>query len=284
MMDDSSKIWRLYTEAQSADNNPEDETPTWPDIGDIDKDFEKHSSNFPHGHAYPNRKLSYDKVVELNSIYGVSETNVEEFSRKHLRSVYTYVKKHMPWLSLYDTETGYYGPDKLDDYIKEESSSALTALIDAINRRTKTFEHWAHVTDAEMETLKSESWRVEARQKALAILKKYPDAVDQIEKFKQYEQFLNQEDPNNPEYESNYPLYVTLYDLSRHLGGSEEGGWWYDSYDMVNGFRVKSYAEAEKAAKILYNSIPRADLDGQPIICLEYKKGSRVTTERPDYE
>lgn len=190
----------------------------------------------------------------------------------------------MPWLSLYDTETGYYGPDKLDDYIKEESSSALTALIDAINRRTKTFKHWAHVTDAEMETLKSESWRVEARQKALAILKKYPDAVDQIEKFEQYEQFLNQEDPNNPEYESNYPLYVTLYDLSRHLGGSEEGGWWYDSYDMVNGFRVKSYAEAEKAAKILYNSIPRADLDGQPIICLEYKKGSRVTTERPTYE
>lgn len=278
------KNFKKFFKLNIEDTEPEDETPTWSDTSDVDKDFERGSSNFPHGAAYPNRKLSYDKVVELNSIYGVSETNVEEFSKKHLKAVYYYAKKHMPWLELYDTETGYYGPDKLDDYIKEESSSALTALIDVINRRTKTFKYWALVTDTEMENLKSESWRVEARQKSLDILKKYPDAIAQIEKFNQYEHFLNDEDPYNPEYELNYPLYVSLYDISRKLGGSEEGGWWYDSYDNINSYKVNNFQEAEKAAKHLYNSIGRADLDGQPTICLEKTPGSRVSTKIPTYE
>jgi hypothetical protein len=28
-------------------------------------------------------------------------------------------------------------------------------------------------------------------------------------------------------------FYVNVYDLSRHYGGPEEGGWWYDAGDVI---------------------------------------------------
>lgn len=36
--------------------------------------------------------------------------------------------------------------------------------------------------------------------------------------------------------------YCSIYEVTRHYGGSEEGGWWYDWYDAVATFVVpKAY-------------------------------------------
>ena len=275
-MQNFKNFYNFFTE----DNDkPDDETPTWPDIGDVDKDFERGESNFPHGLAYPNRKVQYDKVVSLDSIYGTPQEKKGEYSIKHTKTLYDYVHQHLPWV-----EQEYNSSESLADIAKYPSEYSYQELNAAVDRRISTFTHWLQADPKRIFAPGTETWWHDAYKKAHDVHQKYPDAESQIEKFHQATAFFYGEDPENPENENNYPLYVTLYDISRHLGGSEEGGWWYDSYDVINGFMVNSYAEAEKAAKMLYNFIPRADLDGQPFICLEYIKGSQVNKEAPHYE
>jgi hypothetical protein len=89
------------------------------------------------------------------------------------------------------------------------------------------------------------------------------------------------DDDSNVEDQSNYPLFVTLYDTARNLGGHEEGGWWYNVTTKVKSFMVISYQQAEKAAKVLYNEINQGDLDGKPTIRLERKPGIMDNSKQP---
>lgn len=106
-----------------------------------------------------------------------------------------------------------------------------------------------------------------------------------LAKIIEYENHLNQNKyfQDNPDDQRNYPLFVTLYDLTRLPGGHEEGGWWYDHYTVVDSVKVNSYKEAEATAKKFYSQIGQADMDGQPIIHLERKSGSQANKTPPTY-
>lgn len=41
-------------------------------------------------------------------------------------------------------------------------------------------------------------------------------------------------------------IYVNAYIVSRHYGGPEEGGWWYDVGEPLSSMLVGSEAEAER--------------------------------------
>lgn len=87
-------------------------------------------------------------------------------------------------------------------------------------------------------------------------------------------------DPTNA---GSYPLFVTLYDVTRRMGGHEEGGWWYDSYDQIKSIKVNNYKEGRKAAVALLHSISNADLNGKPLIILEKEEGHLSKREPPSY-
>jgi len=262
-------------ESKSSDNNPDKNSP---DYGDIDKDFESGETNFPHGAGYPNIKNNYDKVVDIQSIYGVAEEDVRKFSLTHAKALYEYVNKYLPFLSHYNQPN-----DKLSDYLDPENPYVLDSLTDYINRKLKIFTYWSKMTPQELEPLKSEAWREGEYIKAHKIAKQYPNAYEQIEKLERYIDYIDSESPHNSQYKPNYPLFVTLYDTVRALGGSEEGGWWYDNNQVVKSIKVDSYEQADRVARQLVNNLNSADLDGQAHICLEKEPGSRTTTEKPSY-
>lgn len=41
--------------------------------------------------------------------------------------------------------------------------------------------------------------------------------------------------------------WVHKYEVRQEYGGAEEGGWWYDSGDPVEGWEVKGYSVEEEA-------------------------------------
>jgi len=262
---------RLYYKLLEDNSNDEtpDENPTWPDSGDVDKDFEKHSTNFPHGLGHPNINKNYRKVVFIDSIEGVPEEETEKFQKEHAKTTEEYAKKYLNFLNL----------DFLDN--KPEGHYERHDIIaDRIRNKIDFFKHWA--TAAMPNT--QERWHKEEYEKAHHILKEHPDAFNQIEKFYQYVYLVNLDAPDNVENESNYPLFVSLYDRTRQLGGNEEGGWWYDNDQLIKSIKVQSFDQAEKVARQLYNSMQGADLDGQPYICLEKREGSREMHDKPYYE
>ena len=61
-----------------------------------------------------------------------------------------------------------------------------------------------------------------------------------------------------PQDDSQLPIYVNAYSVSRHYGGPEEGGWWYDvgeplaSVPMAHDATVEDTdAEKERIAQLL---------------------------------
>ena len=77
------------------------------------------------------------------------------------------------------------------------------------------------------------------------------------------------------------PFFVSTYEVARAFGGPEEGGWWYNVTTKVKSFKVTSYQQAEKAAKVLYNEINQGDLDGKPTIRLERQAGIMDNSKQP---
>lgn len=41
--------------------------------------------------------------------------------------------------------------------------------------------------------------------------------------------------------------YVNVYEVTRHYGGSEEGGWWYNRYSPLASVPFSSEEEARKS-------------------------------------
>lgn len=267
--------------------NADDETPNWPDFGDIDKDFEMGQTNFPFGQGYPNASKKYAKVVYIDSIQGVDEKAEQEHSQKYTKQLAEYALKHLPWLTEYDSRDPYYGDNVLQKFTYPNNNFTLSSLKDTLRHRIDTFKYWAHKSVEDTKQIPGqhrETWWDEARQKAQNIVQTNPDVFNQIQKLEEYFNYIEDESPFNAQYEGNYPLYVTLYDITRSLGGYEEGGWWYDDYDTIESFRVQNYEQAEKAAKLLYNKSASADLNGQPYITLEREPGKLSQAEPPRYE
>jgi hypothetical protein len=251
------KLKPLLTEEES------DENPTWPDIGDVDKDFEKGETNFPHGHGHPNVNSKYDKVVQLNSIYGVDEATMQKYNNVYSQKIKAYVNQHLPWIKHYFKE---------DNYAEQNE---VWGVESAVRRVIDNFKHWAYETEDNITRPGAERWWYEMFKRAQAIIVANPTVMKEIENYEKFLEFVDDESPENPDNQKNYPLHVSLYDVTRALGGHEEGGWWYDNPEMIKTVKVTNLAQAEKAAKALYNEISQADLDGQPHICLEKTPGAR---------
>jgi hypothetical protein len=252
------------------ESDDEDENPTWPDVGDVDKDFEPGKTNFPHGSGYPNSNKYYDKVVNLNSVYGVDDADMHKYNTGYAPKVIQYVNQHLPWVK------GYFREDNYSDYTE------VSGVMSGVERVVSNFRYWVAEKEENVTRPGAEKWWLDMYKKAQRIVQEFPDVIQDLEKYYKFLEFINDESPENVENQKNYPLHVTLYDVTRALGGREEGGWWYDDNQMVKTFKVTSYPQAEKAAKLLYNEIQKADLDGQPRIVLEKKPGGE-NKDAPNY-
>lgn len=58
-------------------------------------------------------------------------------------------------------------------------------------------------------------------------------------------------DPAQPLGEPSTIWYVNAYEVSRHYGGAEEGGWWYDAGTPLASIPVRTEGEAHEAAERL---------------------------------
>ena len=80
-----------------------------------------------------------------------------------------------------------------------------------------------------------------------------------------------------------YPSYVSAYDVTRELGGHEEGGWWYDNKTHRMSIRVKNRREALKAAIMLFKMF-RGESNGLIEIYAERNaKGIEKAQKTPEY-
>lgn len=118
------------------------------------------------------------------------------------------------------------------------------------------------------------------------------------------------------------PIYVSLYEIERCYGGPEEGGWWYDSYQLISTKKFFDEEEAHKFQEFLEKDVEESgandeDLsssrgfdqypdpsNGDPmydhsdndipvgfsglasnqVVVIEKVAGERETNERPHYE
>ncbi len=84
--------------------------------------------------------------------------------------------------------------------------------------------------------------------------------------------------------------YVNVYSVNRYEGGSEEGGWWYDSLDYIHhSIPCRNYAIADFVFKALRAKYPETKdrfsaRGGTDIVVYMSNDKAKVTTERPYYE
>jgi hypothetical protein len=90
--------------------------------------------------------------------------------------------------------------------------------------------------------------------------------------------FATYNNPSDVESIENYPLFVSLYDVTKIFMGHQEGGYFPKKYDLINSYQAKNPKQAQNIVKFLLNSIKKLDLDGRPIIHFEKEKGSQEKT------
>ena len=108
--------------------------------------------------------------------------------------------------------------------------------------------------------------------------------------------------------------FVSVYEVSRAYGGAEEGGWWYDVYELIDTKPVVTRQAAESVKTFLidkykdhnketgpldsskgFENLPEGTEDyqiptgysgdsSQVIVLLEDTPGENTTTEKPHYE
>lgn len=88
-------------------------------------------------------------------------------------------------------------------------------------------------------------------------------------------------------------VYISIYRVSRHYGGPEEGGWWYDWYTHVKTLprRVKAH-RVEQVKKRLAKMFPidrptrryRVNGGADWVMCVETFPGECKSRRRPHYE
>lgn len=95
--------------------------------------------------------------------------------------------------------------------------------------------------------------------------------------------------------------YITAYAVTRHFGGPEEGGWWYNWYRVLETIRIpKAYqhmsnkravnavARREKALQLKLDHINEGNIyhvNGGVMLstCIESVRHENETTERPHF-
>lgn len=200
--------------------------------------IEPGETGMPRGQGYPNAKYDIDKVIYLGYINGVTREQIRQYDEKYARQLKDFIKTKTPWLVPYE---GY-----SYDYLSTVSD-INNFVVNAGNR----FRYWLD-SDLSLDVFRDNpELDKERKQKILDIVEMYPDAVAQLDKLQEYLSYVEKDNPENPETQSNYPLFVSLYDRTRSLGGHEEGGWWYDVDKLVESKKVNDFKQAENAARYL---------------------------------
>lgn len=87
------------------------------------------------------------------------------------------------------------------------------------------------------------------------------------------------------------PRYLSVYEVTRHYGGPEEGGWWYNLYDLVTTVHVPPHEDLEEVRDQLqakYGDLAQGDiysvLGGVAVsVVVESTPGEHQSTGRPTY-
>lgn len=86
--------------------------------------------------------------------------------------------------------------------------------------------------------------------------------------------------------------YVTAYEVTRHYGGPEEGGWWFNHYEVLATIPVKGYDHARKSMDALkegFFHLQHGDIHSMAggveirVLC-ESEKAQYETRQWPVYE
>ena len=88
------------------------------------------------------------------------------------------------------------------------------------------------------------------------------------------------------------PRFVSVYCVTRHYGGPEEGGWWYNRYDLETSLPIAwkgpSADECELFLRRVYGdgegNIYSVSGGHQYEYVREYERGQHQTKGRPHYE
>ena len=86
-------------------------------------------------------------------------------------------------------------------------------------------------------------------------------------------------------------VFVTAYEVTRHSGGPEEGGWWYNWLDKIESVPIHRHDADEVAVtlKTKYQNRVEGDiysvLGGVEVhVLTENEAGENQSKERPHYE
>lgn len=225
---------------------------------DLEPGMKIGSTNFPHGFGYPNYKPKHndDKDFEesayLTHIIDIPYQHNEQDNKKRTGVLYKYIKTKQP--EFYN---------KFQSYIDRmfatynNYTDIHSWFIGFINLAKKEPSH---------KNVPNEFKNIEVTQQDLETAIKINDVYSQL-----YQLIHHRDDPQN---ELNYPLNVSLYDITRAFGGYEEGGWYYDKFELVESIEIHNPNQLLPTAEKLYGHISRA-LDGKPYICIEKEKGSQ---------
>lgn len=280
-------------EAQNKyDETPEPEHGDYREFSDADPDFELGKTNFPHGDGYPNSHMfkDYDKVVRIDSISDDDHSEEHQTRRKDYgasvkKHVMHLIKTKYAWLVEWIAKTIGRSVDWVFNDNSADDADYENSVYDILRDFEQDIRYWQQYDENYIKQNEKDNphWR-RRWDRMKAVMKAHPDALDAVGELYKLLEFLYDESPESIHNEANYPLYVTLYDVTRAFGGHHEGGWWYDYNDKIQSYKVKDHAQAEKAAKALFNSIGGADMDGKPLIVLERQPGSLTNNTRPNYE
>lgn len=93
------------------------------------------------------------------------------------------------------------------------------------------------------------------------------------------------------EVDENQLIYVNVYRITRHFGGQEEGGWWYDWYECIEVVPCKNKhsetikEELEKQyASMKHGNISSVNGGVDIVVYIQAEMKQSETKERPYYE
>lgn len=87
--------------------------------------------------------------------------------------------------------------------------------------------------------------------------------------------------------------YISVYRVTRHYGGPEEGGWWYDWYELLETLPFEEKPESEELIRKYLNDKYKDEsygdinsvLGGAEVeVVVEDTPGANRSTEVPHYE
>ena len=257
----------------------------------------KGGTMFPHGQGYPNspyrkgRKLTkkdLEKILHIDQV-DATEKQQEKFGKECQKYTYDFIKKNMPWVFTYGHKGEYedkmhypFAPYFSNDYQSHEVW--LDGFYSTVDSQRGHFVHWLNFPKEQLKGAAKYNKHWILRYKwAKQIHQQYPTFEQDLKKLMNFLGELYKSSPITASNPKNYPLYVSLYDTTKRLGGHEEGGWWYDEDDLIQSYKVNNYKDARKAAVHFLRTMGQADLNGKPLIVLEKEKGSKSGKEPPTY-